>query len=214
MNKMIVIVMTSSLMLAACSAAPTDAKLPGTGGKLPPMTELVIGTLKLDGTAEAVTKEQATELLPLWEVYKQLSSSDTAAAAEISGLTQQIQSAMTDAQRKSISSMKLTQQDVMAVIQQQAPNMAVRPSGGGTTTGPGGNTGPGGGFPGGGPPGGGTVFVGPDGGGFPGGGGSAGGTQIVGTPRAPASQRNASQAGVPTPLVNALIEYLKKKAAS
>ncbi len=92
-----------------------------------PITELAVGTLKLDGTAEAVTAQQASELLPMWEVYKQLVSSDTAAQAEIDGLrAAQIRASMTEAQQQSITAMKLGERDVFAVMQ----------------PGPGGDTGP------------------------------------------------------------------------
>ena len=54
----------------------------------------------------------------MWEVYKQIVSSDTAAQAEIDGLSEQIRETMTQAQQQSITAMKLSERDVFAVMQQ------------------------------------------------------------------------------------------------
>jgi hypothetical protein len=202
-----------SVVGSACSSRGANPLAAGGAGAMQPMTELVIGTLKLEGTAEAVTPEQAAELLPMWETYREISSSDTAAQAEIDGLTEQIQGTLSEEQRKSIAAMKLTQEDVLAVMQLQGPGMApgARPG-----SGTGGNNG----FPGGGPvfeSGGGGI---PPGGGIPGGGPGTGGQffldggQVPGTPGADAPQMRARLSGVPAPLLNALIEYLKDKAAA
>jgi hypothetical protein len=175
------------------------------------VAELVVGTLKLEGTDEAVTREQAAELLPLWQVYQDLITSDTAAQAEIDGLTKQIQEAMTDSQLESINAMKLTQADVMAVMQAQGSAVASVPRGDANTD-QGNNAFPGGGFAGGMPSGGPGGM--PDGGFMPG-GIVVGGTQGAGTPQAEGQQpRGRGTGGVPAPLLNALVEYLEKKAAS
>ncbi len=207
------------LALTACSAATQNGASNGGAntGKLNPMSELIVGTLKLDGTTEAVTKPQATALLPLWQVYKQLISSDTAAQAEIDGLAQQIRDTMTAEQRTAITDMKLSQSDVMAYMQQQG--VGVQPSGSSqsnrTTT-----QNNSGGFPGGGP-GGGMLPGGMGGepGGFaPGGmtGGSSGTRQATDTQTANSGQAAGARAGnmngVPAPLIEALIQYLQKTA--
>jgi len=87
--------------------------------------QLVLGTLKLEDTDQAVTKQQATELLPMWQVYQDLTSSDTAAQEEIDGLTEQIQETMSADQMSTITSMNLTQQDVFAITQEQGGRMAL-----------------------------------------------------------------------------------------
>ena len=174
-----------------------------------PVAELALGTLKLDGTSDAITKEQAAALLPLWEVYKEIATSDTAAEQEIQALTAQMQAAMTEAQLQSIGEMKLTQADVMELVRQQDPSMSP-----GSTTG-GGPVFANGGPPAGGPPGG---FAGGDlpadaSGGA--GGGLPGGVPTNGTPPANGARLGAGvRTGIPTPLVNAVIEYLKDTAAS
>jgi hypothetical protein len=178
-------------------------------GAMQPLAELAVGTLKLDGTADVITTEQAAELLPLWEVYSEIGSSDTAAPEEIEGLTGQIREAMTEAQLESIGAMKLSQEDVMGLMRQQGPAVS---SGGGS----GGDRGfSNGGPPSGGPPGGFT------GGGLPPdasggvGGGLPGGAPGIGTPPGNSERPGAGvRLGIPVPLVNAVIEYLKAKAAS
>ncbi len=97
------------LGLTACSASPSSSANPsstsqnGSTGELPATTQIALGTFKLDGTANAVTAEQAAELLPLWETLRDLSASDTAAQQEIQALDTQIQETMTDQQRQAIT---------------------------------------------------------------------------------------------------------------
>ncbi|MBL8107970.1 MAG: hypothetical protein JNJ72_20545, partial [Anaerolineales bacterium] len=78
-----------AFILSACGASQTNTPgaqtMPGSG-ELPEITKLVIGTLNLKGTGNAVTPEQAKELLPLWQVYLSLLKSDTAAQEEIDAL--------------------------------------------------------------------------------------------------------------------------------
>ena len=175
-----------TLVLTACGAS---AKTPQAGPAnqdrtLPLATQLIVGTFKLDGTAQAVTADEAKQLLPLWQVYKDLSTSDTAAPEEVTGLVEQVQETMTKEQIQSITEMNLTQRDIFTLMQEKGLSFAGRNNsangnGNGNSTssanssrgnGNGGFTGPGGGF-----------F--PGGGGFDGGGGFPGGT----------TQRNSSQ---------------------
>jgi len=84
-----------TLIMTACGSAqvnPTQAS-----DDVPVATMLVIGTLQLEGTQQAVTDEQAGELLPMWQVYQSLTNSSTAAQAEIDGLVEQIRETMTSA---------------------------------------------------------------------------------------------------------------------
>ena len=209
MKNAIVVLTSLGLLVTACSASGSTRTGPSAGGAMQPVAELAVGTLKLDGTAHAITKEQAAGLLPLWEVYKEMEMSDTAAQQEIDGLTAQIQEAMTEAQLQSIEEMKLTSEDVMELMRQQVPSMSPGSSNGGDRGS--GNGEP----PGGGPPGG---FSGgdlpPDASGGPG-GGLPDGAPSNGTPPANSERPRAGfRAGTPVPLVNAVIDYLKEKAAS
>jgi len=209
MKNATIVLAVLGLVVTSCSASNLTPTGQSSGGAMQPLAELAAGTMKLEGTAEAITKEQATRLLPLWEVYKEIGGSDTAARQEVEGLTAQIQEAMTEAQLKSIKAMKLTQEDVMRLMRQQGPAMSTGGGSGGSAGRSSGNSffvggGPAGGFPGGDMP--------PEGAMGPG-GGFAGGTQGTGTPQANSRQaRTGGKAGVPIPLVNAVVEYLKTKA--
>ena len=174
--------------------------------------QLLVGTLKLEGTDQAVTSDQAKQLLPLWQMLQSLSTSSTAATEEINAVVDQIKSLMTSDQMDKITAMNLTQQDVMTLMSQNGPTangtavstpMALNglpdsgsaPSGGGA---------PSGGMPSGGgvPPSGGVTSGGGD-------TGAAGAPGMSTTPQAVRSNGMADQ--VPAPLLNELIQLLQNK---
>jgi hypothetical protein len=222
MKKLLIpILMLLTLILTACSASasPTaDSAAPA--GSLPKATQLIIGTIKLDNTEQDVTAGQAAELLPMWQVYSELLTSDTAAQEEIDGLLNQIEETMTEDQMQAISDMNLGQQDVMAVMQEQglvmgggqglsadqiATAQALRESSGGT--GFAGGPPDGGGMPMGAPPDGGVEM--PGGGPFGSQSSSGGDSSITESVRGP-----MGGGGVPSALIEALIELLQSKAGS
>ncbi len=224
MNKAsILLLLILSLTLTACSGSASNAAGPagnapggGAAGELSMPLQVALGTIKLDGTKEAVTAEQAKELLPLWQTLQVLETSDTAATEEKDALVTQIQEAMTKEQTMAITSLGLTRQDMFSIMQSRVQTFTGNQkngnsqSGGASTNG-GGNLGPGD-----------RVFVGPppDGGGFAGGNPNFQGQ----------GQRSQSQSGnstntsnqpaaidpnrIPTPLIQAVIEYLKTKAGA
>jgi hypothetical protein len=201
------------LTLAACGASPASAPQGGANaGELPASTQLIVGTLNLEGTAQAVTAEQAAELLPLWQTMQVLSDSDTAADQEKEALIAQIQETMTAGQMQAITNMQLTRADMAAIMQQQGMAMENRQSdntqSGNSTRNNGGGFGPGGG----GPPGG---MMAPDERGGPGGGFSGGGQNLSADQIATAqAARQANENSIPPVLINAVIEYLQEKAGS
>lgn len=207
-----------SLALTACGSilstndpASTNQGSP-TAGELPATTQLILGTLKLEETENAVTAEQAAELLTLWQTLQVLSESDTAAQQETEALITQIQETMTGEQMQAITDMDLSREDMMTVMQEQGLGMGVNPqnstSQSGSSSSGGGFTGPAGGMP---PP---------DERGFQGGGPGmvAGGQGQTLSADQIATAQAARQAGggnmIPAPLLNALIEFLKEKAGS
>ena len=208
-------------VLVACNKATTAQAQNGPGGNtaaLSGATQLLVCTFKLEDTDLAVSAEQASQLLPLWQTLQELSTSNTAAKQEINAVVDQIKGSMTAQQLARISAMKLTQQDVMSLMSQAggSPNganatttpMAMNGFPGGTNSqGGGGGEGPSGGGPAGGPPAGGAPGGGmPSGGGIdPGAMGGAGGAST--TPQAVRQMPNQ----VPAPLLTALIELLQKK---
>jgi hypothetical protein len=176
---------------------------------LPEIEQLLIGTFKLKGTSNAVDAKTAAALIPLWQAYAQLTSSNTAAQAEIDAVVSQIQQTMTPQQVQAITAMKLTRQDMMTEMTSLGLTNGYGASGTGTPgfrLTPGAGRGGGGGF-----------FAGGGGGGFAGGGAGAGGTTGAArpTPNATAQALRAQYANrIPTPLMNALISYLQKTAGS
>jgi hypothetical protein len=226
MNKTVLfILLVLTLMLSACggnasSAGGPAASGPGRGaaGELSAPMQVALGTIKLDGTKNAVTAEQAKELLPLWETLQDLEGSDTAATQEKEALVSQIQESMTQEQTQAITALNLSRQDMISIMQSQVQTVGGSQNGttqrGGTSANGRRNFGGGaGGF-----------FVG--GGGPPPDGGFAGGN--------PNAQRQGQQQGaqsgsttantnqpaaidpnrIPTPLIQAVIEYLKTKASA
>jgi hypothetical protein len=207
------------LTLTACGTASNGTQQAATaqqGGPLPIQEQILIGTFKLDGTPQAVTAQQAAQLVPLWQVYKDLSSSDTAAQEEIDGLVQQIQDTMTSEQMQAITEMNITRQDMFTVMQDQGITQA-RGQGQSNGSRPSGQNGNGGGFvpPDGGPPGG---FGGGGGGG--GGFGSGQGGQNLTPEQIATAQAARAQGGgfsfnrIPSGLIDALVQFLQKKAGS
>lgn len=207
-----------AFILSACGTSQTNTPSVQTmpdSGEMPEITKLVIGTLNLKDTENAVTPEQAQELLPLWQVYLSLLSSDTTAQEEIDALVEQIGETMTPEQTQAIESMQLSQDDMFKVMQENGLGMSGNRPQMNSGSSSGGNSG---GFT---PPDGGS-FTPPDGGGFapPDGGGMPSGDMPSGGMPS-GDQSSAAQpvqglggGGVPTPLIQAVIDYLQELAGS
>jgi hypothetical protein len=202
------IVMIVGILLTACGSAPANTLIESTSNDLPIETQLAVGTLKLSGAAQDISVEQAKALVVYWQVYKELSQSQTAAQAEIDGLVAQIQETMTSDQMQAITDMNITQQDVLASM--QGVTVASSSSSSSTISVPSGAA-SGGGMPAGGPLDGGAP---PDGGMPANMGGSA---SASGTGQAHSSQIDTSSTvitSVPSVLVEAVIQSLQQKIAA
>jgi len=135
---LISLLMVVILTLSACAGAATDNPTNGDGipangtpnpNATPPgafqaaplsvQEQVLIGTFKMESTENAVSAEQAKNLLPLWQTLKALSSSDTVAAEELNALYQQIQDTMTPGQLSAITAMNLTRNDLFTLMQEQ-----------------------------------------------------------------------------------------------
>jgi uncharacterized membrane protein YgcG len=206
-----------ALVLTACGsgASALGQNNGNASAQLPESAKLLIGTLKLDGTPQAVSAQQAAQLIPLWQLYASLETSSTAASQEIDATVQQIQATMTAAQLQAIDNMNITRSDEFTTLQQMglaSANASGTPAPGGTRTqGQGGGGSGSGGFNRGGFGGGGF-----GGGGNPGGGGQGNGnfnpSQIATAQAARAAGGGANR--IPSALINALIQFLQKKAGS
>jgi hypothetical protein len=235
MNKIMFSIILLGLVFAlvACGGANTNDTTVSDGtssgnttGELSLPTQLLIGSLKLEGTDLAVDAQQASELLPLWQAYNELTTSETAAQAEIDAVVTQIQETMTPQQLQAITDMKLTPQEEFSLMQElglvtnrtNASGTPQAPFGQGFVPGAGERPGEGqGGYPGGGA--GGYTGGGPSGGagGYPGAGGVPGGSQgfdpqQMATALAGRGQSSGTSERIPTPLLNALIALLQKRA--
>jgi hypothetical protein len=192
-----------AIVLTACNSclAGILAGTTLTGDELPIVAQLAVGTLRLAGTEQDITAQQAHELLVLWQVYEEISQSRTAAQEEVDGLVEQIQENMTAEQMQAIADMQLSQQDAFAVSVGSTSKTSLQDDSGASNMTPPGGGGMAGGAP-------------PDGGGMPGdfgGGGptiSTSQTDNIQTASGTESSTNASPA-----LVEAVIESLEQKIA-
>jgi hypothetical protein len=140
---MVLVLVLSLVLLSACaSSEPTQAVEEAVSssyasealdtsyeGALSVSNQLMLGTLLLEETEHAVTPEQATTLLPLWQA---LQGGGVAIQAEIDAVLKQIEGAMTQEQLEAIAAMQLTQEDMRAWMEEQGMG------GGGPGPGPGG----------------------------------------------------------------------------
>lgn len=82
-----------------------------------PVLELAVGTLRLEGTSQAVDKKLAIQLLPYWQLLDELNTSESTAPQEVTAVVENIHGMMTEEQVKAIQDLKLTQSDLAAAVQ-------------------------------------------------------------------------------------------------
>ena len=201
MTRTIIIGILLVLMVALAACGGGEAAMPTESFALSLPIQLSMGTLKLEETPQAVTAEQAQELLPLWQMLRTLQQSDTAAQVEIEAVLNQIHAAMTPEQLAAIEEMGLTLASMRTMAQELG--LGIGGGEGSSSSQGGGFRPPDGMIPGGGP--------GPGGGMFPGGGMPGGGTDLSPEERATAvAERMSSGFGVD--LMDRLIELLEARA--
>jgi len=130
-----------AILLSACSAAPSETEGITGASEGTPTPQLVQGTpepietailntdydnaasirnqlglgiLRLDGTENAITAEQATALLPFWQALVALGADQTAISEEMTAVQNQIIAGMTQEQLAAISAMQITNVDLDA----------------------------------------------------------------------------------------------------
>lgn len=221
-NILVLTFLSLALLLVACgSKTSSDTTTSNTAASMDPEAELILGTLNLDGTDNTVNAKQAAELLPLWKMYKSLSTSDTAAQEEIDAVMKQIKATMTSQQSEAIDAMDLNSKDMFTLLQDlglagqvgtpgpgttgSTPDFSrmpmfqgTPPAGDGGMLGPGSQDASGGGRQG-------DIITG-DTGGFP---GADPGTNST-TPQSGQTSSTFGRNMFNTRLVNALIDYLQK----
>lgn len=140
-STLLIIILMLSLILGACSAvdfnstsasssaAEGTAVPEGTGtvsrqnATLSEQDQILLGIFKLEETDLAVTAEQATEMLPLFQALVALTDSDTVAQEELTALQNQIKDTLSDEQMSKITAMNLTFQDQMSFMQEKGIQM-------------------------------------------------------------------------------------------
>lgn len=118
-----VLLLSLAVLAAACGGAPAPAPVtpqaaaPAAAASglvddyddaLSIRNQLALGTLRLEGTTNAITTEQAARLLPLWQALKTLSASTTTATEEVTAVQDQISAALEPAQISAIAGLRLT----------------------------------------------------------------------------------------------------------
>ncbi len=76
--------------------------------------QLILGSIWMEGTPDAITPEQAKTLLPYWQLYRSLTASETAATEETTAVQNQILALMTPDQIQAIAAMQITNIDMQA----------------------------------------------------------------------------------------------------
>ncbi len=108
-------------------------------------SQLALGVLRLEGTADALTAEQAAQALPLW---KTLQEATTSTQAEKLAVTKQAEGMLSAAQIAAITALQLTEGDAQTWLQEQGPAMGMGAFGQGDGAVPGTGAAPQGGGPG------------------------------------------------------------------
>ena len=91
---------------------------------LPVSSQLALGIFRLEGTADAVTPEQAKTLLPLWQA---LQSESLQGDTETNAVLKQIEGALTPDQLAAIADMQLTGESLGAWMQERGVNFDLSP---------------------------------------------------------------------------------------
>ena len=181
------------------------------------VVQLIVGSIELKGTDLAISKDQATTLLPLWKEYENLVESmkpqgtpaagqgeatpapqtvDTATQKKIDTLITQIQAAMTTEQINAIADMKITRETALSVMKENGVTLGGSQTDGGNGQAPQGT-----------PPAGGNGGEGNGGGGNPPPGGKPGGDGQM-------SGQKPGGGMVPPEFVSVLIQMLEETSGS
>ena len=118
MKKMILFVLIA-MVLSACTAPAASSTAAGAAQASSPLVvdypdatsvrnQLAFGTLKLEGTANAVTAEQARTLLPFWQAMLSLSGNSSTVPDELNAVQNQITAGMKPEQVQAIAALKIT----------------------------------------------------------------------------------------------------------
>jgi hypothetical protein len=129
-------VKTSTIGTTSTTSAATGAALDITyENALPIRNQLLLGTLRLNDSAQPLSAAQAAALLPLWQGIRGTMNSGAAAQAETDALLKQIESSLTAEQLAAIRGWKLTQADLQEWARSQGIAVGTGNAAGGSGTG-------------------------------------------------------------------------------
>ena len=97
---------------APAAASVSDTLIDDFEDALTIKNQLILGTIRLEGTEKAVTADQAKMLLPLWQAYRSLTASGTAATEETEAIQQQILDELSPEQIAAIAALQLTNENL------------------------------------------------------------------------------------------------------
>jgi ABC-type phosphate transport system substrate-binding protein len=118
---LLVTLMFAAAALTACGSGSSVPIWPTAVGSeldsshpdaLSPFLATAMGSLRLDGTDNGITKEQAAKLLPLWQALRSSIHTGGMVPEEINDLLLQIEGEMTGGQIAAINTMQITQSDM------------------------------------------------------------------------------------------------------
>jgi hypothetical protein len=135
MRILIVIVIIFGLLLSACGGSSgledsTGVEQVSDGNaaivvegsddesELAESTELILGTILLQESEQAVDAAQAGTLLVLWKTYRSLVNSETSAEEEVSAVLDQVKDEMTAEQLAAIAALGLTSDNIQVKMQE------------------------------------------------------------------------------------------------
>lgn len=123
-TKIILSVIFVSLAMVLMAGCSNNLAMVSTGSRLPTVSKLALGILKLESTSNAVTADQAKLLLTLWQAYQSMGNSDTTSQVELEALASQIKGSLTDAQLRAIDAMHLTDRSISETLSTWSTNIS------------------------------------------------------------------------------------------
>jgi hypothetical protein len=102
------------------SAAPSSSKRLNTDyeNALTVPEQLLLGTIELEGTSQAVDAKVASRLLPLWQNILNSQINSNVTPQDLDAVAEQMQAVMTPAQIQAIANMRLTRADMNSTLKQ------------------------------------------------------------------------------------------------
>ena len=125
LNGIVLAGLLTTLLFSACTGSlpfigqATSSNGGGSGNNqaaLPAESKTVIGLLKLEGTAQAITADQAKTLLPLYKAVKVLSTTTGSSPVELKALYVQVNDSLTAEQTQAIAVMDITPQNMRCLL--------------------------------------------------------------------------------------------------